>query len=116
MWENADQNNSEYGHFLRSVFQKITKIRKRCFYRSSVALMAVYIDRTIDRNKIFQNSVKSSQRMCSIKKAVLKNFAILTGKQLCFQVSKFIKKILQHRCFPMIIAKFSRTLISKNIC
>ena len=28
MWENVDQNNSEYRHFLRIVFQKITKIEK----------------------------------------------------------------------------------------
>ena len=28
----------------------------------------------------------------------------------------FIKKRLQHNCFPLDIAKFLRTPISKNIC
>ena len=38
------------------------------------------------------------------KKAVLKNFAIFSGKHL------------QDRCFPVNIAKFLRTLLLKNIC
>ena len=51
--------------------------------------------------------------MSSIKK-VLKNFAIFIGKQLCwtlfnkfegFEAGNFVKKRLQHRCFPMNIAK-----------
>ena len=32
------------------------------------------------------------------------------------QVCDFIKKRLQQRCFPVIIAKFLRTPILKNIC
>ena len=32
------------------------------------------------------------------------------------QLSNFIKKRLQHRCFPVIIAKFLRIPILKNIC
>ena len=47
------------------------------------------------------------------KKAVLKNFAIFTGK---LQAYNFIKNILQFRYFPLNIAKFLRTPISKNIC
>ena len=60
------------------------------------------------------------------KKAVLKNFAIFTGKHLCwclfliklqdFRPVTFIKNRLQHRCFTVNIAKFSRTSILKNIC
>ena len=36
-----------------------------------------------------------------------KNLAIFTGKHLCwrFFLINFIKKRLQHRCFPMNIAK-----------
>ena len=48
-----------------------------------------------------------------MKKAVLKNFAILTGM---LQACNFIKNGLQRRCFPLNIAKFLRTPISKNIC
>ena len=35
---------------------------------------------------------------------------------LRLQVLNFIKKILQHGCFPMNIAKFLRAPILKNIC
>ena len=44
--------------------------------------------------------VRSSKRKCSMKKADLKNFTIFTifaGLQACI----FIKKRLQHRCFPV---------------
>ena len=47
-----------------------------------------------------------------MKKAVLKNFAIFTGK---LQVCNFIKNTPQNRNFPLNIAKFLRTPISKNI-
>ena len=60
------------------------------------------------------------------KKAVLKNFAILTEKDLCcslflnknagLQSWNLIKKRLQHRYFPVNIAKFLRKLVLKNIC
>ena len=52
------------------------------------------------------------------KKAVLKNFAIFTGEQLCwslFLVKLQAEKRLQHRCFPMHIANFVTTSIFKNI-
>ena len=42
-----------------------------------------------------------------MKKAVLENFAIFSGKYLCWS--------LQHRCFPVNIVKFLRTPILKNI-
>ena len=40
-----------------------------------------------------------------MKKVVLKNFTIFIGK---LQTGNFIKKRLQHRCFPPNIAKFLR--------
>ena len=46
---------------------------------------------------------RSSHRKCFMKETVLKNFAIFTGK---FQACNFIKTRLQHRCFPLNIAKF----------
>ena len=36
--------------------------------------------------------------------------------QRCCNFCNFIKKRLQHRCFPINIAKFLRTPILKNIC
>ena len=70
---------------------------------------------------------KSNHRRCSVKKAVLKNFEIFTGKHfVCFvlclfliklqglQSCNFINKKLQHMCFPVNIAKFLRTSILKK--
>ena len=61
-----------------------------------------------------------------MKKSVLKNFAIFTGKHLrwsfffnkvtCPQACNFIKKRLPHSCCPLNIAKFLRTPILRNIC
>ena len=48
-----------------------------------------------------------------MKKAVLKHFAIFTGK---LQTCNFSKKRLQHRPFPVNVAKFLRTPILKNFC
>ena len=49
-------------------------------------------------------------------KGILKNYAIFTGKHLCwslfflmFQACNFIKKSLQQRYFPVNFAKFFRT-------
>ena len=54
------------------------------------------------------------------KKGVLKNFAIFTRKHLCWSLFdvfgvNFIKRRLQHRCFPVNITKFLRKPILKNI-
>ena len=58
---------------------------------------------------------RSSHQRCSTNKAVLKNSAIFTGKHLCwFQACIFIKKRLQHRCFPVNTAEFLGTPILKT--
>ena len=59
------------------------------------------------------------------KKAALKNLVIFTGKYLSWslffnknaglQSCNFLKKRLQHRCFPMNVAKFVRIPVLKNI-
>ena len=62
--------------------------------------------------------LRSSHRGGSVKKGVLKNFANFTGKHLCWsllQACNFIKKRLQHWCFPVKFAKFLRTSILKKI-
>ena len=66
-------------------------------------------------------------RRCSLKKTVIKNFAIFTGlkhlcwslfsnKNACLKACNFIKKTLQHRWFLDSTAKFLRTAILKNLC
>ena len=60
----------------------------------------------------FQNTVgglpfRSSDRRCSVRKGVLRNFAKFTGKHLCQSLcfkklyATLLKKRLWHRCFPM---------------
>ena len=51
---------------------------------------------------------------CSVKEAVHKKTSPILKENTC--VGVFIKKRLQHRCFPVKIAKFLRTSILKNIC
>ena len=62
-------------------------------------------------------SDRSRQRRYSVRKAVLRNFVKLTGKQL-FQ-SLFFNKVaglrLWHRGFPVNFAIFLRTPFSQNI-
>ena len=69
--------------------------------------------------------LRSSYQKCSVKKIVLKIFAKVTGKHMCWslfnkfavlQACNFIKQRPQHRCFPVRFAKFLRTPILKNIC
>ena len=57
---------------------------------------------------------RNSHWRCSMKKAVLKNFAIFIGKTLSW--SLFLIKLFQHRCFTVNMAEFLRTAILKNIC
>ena len=73
-------------------------------------------------NFLTESNIRSSQRRCSVKKAVLKIFANFTGKHLCWSLfliklqANLIKKRLQQRYFPVNFAKFFRTPILKNIC
>ena len=62
--------------------------------------------------KLRLSACRSSRSQMFFKIGVLKKFAIFTGKHLCWsllQACNFITKRLQHRCFPVHIAKFSGT-------
>ena len=80
---------------------------------------ALYIEISIKLRRFFSNNIKrkncrSNRWQVFFKISALKNTAILTGNT-CVEVSfeqscsNFIKKRLQHRCFPVNIAKFLRT-------
>ena len=56
--------------------------------------------------------LRSSRPEVFYKKGVLRNFAKVTGKNLC--QSLFIKKRLWHSCFPVNFAKFLRTPFLQN--
>ena len=65
--------------------------------------------------QLFYQTKKRSHRRCSKRRAVLKSFAILTWKHLCWSLFfNFIKTRLQHRYFTM--AKLLKAPILKNIC
>ena len=61
---------------------------------------------------------RSSHRRCSRKKDSLKNVVNFTRKHLrqSLPLIQFIKKRLQHKCFPVRSAKVLRTPILQNIC
>ena len=76
------------------------------------------VERILSSHKI---SEKYNEQKVFNKKAVLKNFTIFTGKQLCWNLFfnknvSFTKKRLQHWSFLANIEKFLRTPILKNIC
>ena len=67
---------------------------------------------------------RSSNRRCSEKEGVLRNFARFTGKHLCqslffnkvirLRQATLSKRRLWHRCFPVNLAKFLKTTFSQN--
>ena len=56
----------------------------------------------IKQHFVFVGFRRSHQR-CYVKKSALKNLANITKKHLCWSLFliKFIKKRLQHGCFPV---------------
>ena len=72
-------------------------------------------------NTLIPNAEAVAQR-CSVKKVFLEilqnsreNTCARVTSVIKLQACNFIKKRLRHRCFPMNIAKFLRTLILQNI-
>ena len=68
------------------------------------------------KNNYVPINIRSSDRKCYIKQAVLKNLAIF--RDLCWSLFfiKFVKERLQRRCFPVNIVKLLRALILCNSC
>ena len=81
------------------------------------------VRRFLSPHKMFEKY--NEQEVFCKKKGVLKDFAIFTGKHLCWslflkkntnlQAWNFIKKRLKHMYFTVNIAKLLRTFILKNI-
>ena len=100
---------------LWKIFIEIKSTWRRKFKEQTPQLTLLYCSGT----------VRNSHQRCNIKKAVLRNVAISTGNTFArvsfgkvagLKACIFVKKKLQHRCFPVNIAKFLRLPISKNIC
>ena len=65
------------------------------------------------RSSHYSDSIKKAVRNIHRKMPLLESlFNKVAGLLAC----NFIKKRLQHRCFPVNVAKFLRTDILKNIC
>ena len=68
---------------------------------------------------------RSSHQRCSTRNSVLRNFAKITGKNMCqilffnkatgLRLATLLKKRLWRRCFPVNFAKFLRTHFLQNI-
>ena len=76
-------------------------------------ITTIYSATSFSKHYVKENICRSRHRRCFIKKTALKNFTLFSGKQL--KACNLIKKRLQHKCFPVNIAKFVRTSILKNI-
>ena len=108
----------------------LTKFLRTLFLWNTYGWLLLYIiisTQNRDRKERKKSAThRSSRQRCSFRKAVLKHFAIFTGKHLLLESlfkkvadlkpCNFIKKKLQHRCFSVNIAEFLRTPILKNIC
>ena len=69
------------------LYFNVKKIKKYFFKSSSSLSQKIHIIRKYINTKIF----RSSHRSCSVRKCVLKNFTIFTGKHLC--QSLFFNKV-----------------------
>ena len=102
-------------HLLHNIFKNLSPLRILLYKYFSIWEIL----------KNYSTIFRSSHWRCSIKKAILKNFVIFTGKYLCrglffnkvanHQACNFIKKRLQHRYYIVNIGKFIRRPILKNI-
>ena len=71
----------------------------------------------------YETSFRSSHRRCSTLFSKISKFSLevpvlefLVNKVAGLKACNFIERRLQHRCFPVHIAKFLRKPILKNIC
>ena len=91
--------------------QKISLFETSLKDVSNLKWRKFYPTKSLDRQKIY---------LYSTSKSVFKNFKKFIGKRLCwslfliklqaFKAWNFVKKRLQHRCFPLNIAKYLRTV------
>ena len=126
MRENTDQEYSEYGRFLRNDYYLLhfTLQTKKINLKSGISIMKTSHYST--GTKYWRTYVRSNQWSFSMKKYVLKSFAIFTWKNMWWRLflitlQGFRPATLLKRdwntgvCVPVNIAKFSRTPILKNI-
>ena len=76
--------------------------------------------RFLKRYRSSHRKCRSSHRRFIVRKYVVKNFENFTLESFLWScrlwACKFLKKRLQHKCFPVKFAKLRRTPILKSIC
>ena len=111
-----------------NLIQILTRVVGTCQGRNHQVIFQSYYYHEFLKLYISQTkkclNFRSSHQRCSIKKAVFKHFSIF-DENICVGVSfyqscrpeglQFYIKRLQHRCFPVNIAKLLRTPILKKI-
>ena len=118
--------------FIKNCFEKLRKIHTKHLHQSLSLTklhtqgLQLYLKESsvqlfsCEFCKIFQKRVsRSSWSQMFFKSGVFKSFALFTGKHLCWSLfliklqawrhATLVKKILQHRCFPVNIMKYLRT-------
>ena len=65
-------------------------------------------------NTAENQNYRSSHRRCSVKKAVLKNFIVLTVKQLRYSLF-LVQCRFQHSCFLVNTANFKNSFFEKHL-
>ena len=91
----------------------MARSNKKCHWSTKLCQKQLFVFYSLLRTRS-----RSSRSQMFLKIDVLKNFAIFTGKRLCYeflfnelaglQSSGVIKKKPQHRCLPVNIAEFLR--------
>ena len=102
-------------NFLRLGFRPATFFKKRFCHRCFPVNFAKLLRTLFFPEHLWMTALDSPHLHMFCKMDVLKDFAIITGKHLCWslffnkvtslKVSNFIRKRHQHSCFPVNITK-----------
>ena len=100
-------------------------LRRKCYLYVITSLRNSCIITFLKKYRSNYQRCRSSHRRCSIKKVVFK-ISETSQENPCVEAffnkvagldpASFLKKKLQHKCFPVKFAKLLRTPILKNIC
>ena len=91
--------------FTRSGF--FHKLKRYCMFPIPKIGKKIGIFQSQNNDNLARATYRNSQRRCSTKSVVLRNFTKFTGKHLMPAI--LFKKRVRHRCFSVNFAKFLRT-------
>ena len=103
-------------YFMSKCFLGFSLFKKTALTQTSVDIYILQNSTPRNEHKRMEQKMdRSSHQSRSVKKVFLKISGI-SQENTCAGVGNFIKKRLQHRCFPVKFAKFLKTPLLKNIC